>query len=68
VLSQIVVGRLVRLASSARGRRSIEEKAQHSQYLAPSEDALVYFLLQLSHPGQPMRIESIRFLAFCVTR
>ncbi|KAI5366971.1 hypothetical protein J4E82_010918 [Alternaria postmessia] len=41
----------------ARGRRSIEEKAQSQQYLAPyEEDAL------------PVRIKYIRFLAFCVTR
>jgi hypothetical protein len=53
----------------ARGRRSIEEKAQSQQYLAPyEEDALVRFLLQLSDLGQPVRIKYIRFLAFCVTR
>ncbi|RII22709.1 hypothetical protein CUC08_Gglean013427 [Alternaria sp. MG1] len=52
----------------ARGRRSIEEKAQSQQYLAPyEEDALVRFLLQLSDLGQPVRIKYIRFLAFCVT-
>ncbi|KAI1525550.1 DDE-1 multi-domain protein [Pyrenophora tritici-repentis] len=52
----------------ARGRRSIEEKAQSQQYLAPyEEDALVHFLLQLSDLGQPVRIKYIRFLAFCVT-
>jgi hypothetical protein len=53
----------------ARGRRSIEEKAQSQQYLAPyEEDALVRFLIQLSDLGQPVRIKYIRFLAFCVTR
>lgn len=53
----------------ARGRRSIEEKAQSQQYLTPcEEDALVHFLLQLSDLGQPVRIKYIRFLAFCVTR
>jgi hypothetical protein len=53
----------------ARGRRSIEEKAQSQQYLAPyEEDALVHFLLQLSDLGQPVRIKYIRFLALCVTR
>jgi hypothetical protein len=53
----------------ARGRRSIKEKAQGQQYLAPyEEDALVHFLLQLSDLGQPVRIKHIRFLAFCVTR
>jgi hypothetical protein len=52
----------------ARGRRSIEEKARSQQYLAPYEDALVHFLLQLSDLGQPVRIKHIRFLAFCVTR
>ncbi|CAN9197812.1 unnamed protein product [Alternaria alternata] len=52
----------------ARGRRSIEEKAQSQQYLAPyEEDALVRFLLQLSDLGQPVRIKYIRFLAFYVT-
>jgi hypothetical protein len=35
----------------ARGRRSIEEKAQSQQYLAPYEDALVHFLLQMSDLG-----------------
>ncbi|KAI1529798.1 DDE-1 multi-domain protein [Pyrenophora tritici-repentis] len=53
----------------ARGRRSIEEKAQSQQYLAPyEEDALVHFLLQMSDLGQPVRIKYIRFLALCVTR
>jgi hypothetical protein len=53
----------------ARGRRSIEIKAQSQQYLAPyEEDALVHFLQQLSDLRQPVRIKHIRFLAFCVTR
>jgi hypothetical protein len=53
----------------ARGRRSIEEKAQSQQYLAPyEEDALVHFLLQISDLGQPVRIKYIRFLALCVPR
>ena len=53
----------------ARGRRSIEEKAQSKQYLALyEEDALVYFLLQVSDLGQPVRIKYIHLLAFCVTR
>jgi hypothetical protein len=53
----------------ARGRRSIEEKAQSQQYLAPyEEDGPVHFLLQMSDLGQSARIKYIRFLAVCVTR
>jgi hypothetical protein len=53
----------------ARGRRSVEEKAQSQQYIAPyEEDDLVHFLLHLSDLGQPVRIKYIRFLVFCVTR
>ena len=37
----------------ARGRRSIEEKAQSQQYLTPWEEkAVVKFLLQMSDLGQ----------------
>jgi hypothetical protein len=53
----------------ARGRRSIEEKAQSQQYLTPwEEDVLVKFLLQMSDLGQPMRIKFIPSIAFSVTR
>ena len=39
----------------ARGRRSIEEKAQSQQYLTPwEEDVVVTFLLQMSDLGQPI--------------
>lgn len=42
------------------GRRSIEEKAQSQQYLSPPEDeAVVDFLLQMSHLGQPVRMKHI---------
>jgi hypothetical protein len=53
----------------ARGRRSIEEKAQSQQYLTPWEEtALVNFLLQMSDLGQPVRIKFIPSLAFVATR
>lgn len=53
----------------AHGRRSIEEKAQRQQYLSPSEDeAVVNFLLQMSHLGQPVRMKHIPAIAFCATR
>src|SRR5438045_3210271 len=52
----------------ARGRRSIEEKAQSQQYLTPwEEDVVVKFLLQMSNLGQPMRIKFIPWIAFSVT-
>ena len=52
-----------------RGRRSIEEKAQSQQYLSPSEDeAVVKFLLQMSHLGQPVRMKHIPAIALCATR
>jgi hypothetical protein len=39
----------------ARGRRSIEEKAQSQQYLTPwEEDVVVKFELQMSDLGQPI--------------
>ena len=44
----------------ARGRRSIEEKAQSQQYLTPwEEDVVVKFLLQMSDLGQPIQIKFI---------
>ena len=53
----------------ARGRRSIEEKAQSQQYLAPwEEDVVVKFVLQMSDLGQPIRIKFIPSIAFSVTR
>jgi hypothetical protein len=53
----------------ARGRRSIEEKAQSQQYLKPyEEDVVVEFLLQRSDLGQPVRMKFIPSLAFSVTR
>jgi hypothetical protein len=53
----------------ARGRRSIEEKAQSQQYLTPlEEDVVVKFLLQMSDLGQPIRMKFIPSIAFSVTR
>jgi len=53
----------------ARGRRSIEEKAQSQQYLTPwEEDVVVKFLRQMSVLRQPIRIKFISSLAFSVTR
>jgi len=53
----------------ARGRRSIEEKAQSQQYLTPwEEDVVVKYLLQMSDLGQPVRIKFIPSIAFSVTR
>jgi hypothetical protein len=53
----------------ARGRRSIEEKAQSQQYLTPwEEDVVVKFLLQMSDLGRPIRIKFIPSIAFSVTR
>ena len=52
----------------ARGRRSLEQKAESQQYLTPwEESALVKFLLQMSDFGQPVRIKFIPSLAFSVT-
>ena len=52
----------------ARGRRSMEEKAQSQQYLTPwEEDVLIKYLLQMSDLGQPIRIKFIPALAFRVT-
>jgi hypothetical protein len=53
----------------ARGRRSIEEKAQSQQYLTPwEEDVIVKFLLQMSDLGQPVRMKFVPLIAFSVTR
>jgi len=53
----------------ARGRRSIEEKAQSQQYLTPCEEnAIVKFLLQMENLGQPVRIKYLPSLAFSITR
>jgi hypothetical protein len=53
----------------ARGRRSIEEKAQSQQYLTPwEEDVVVKFLLQMSDLGQPIRMKFVPSIAFSVTR
>jgi len=53
----------------ARGRRSIEEKAQGQQYLTPwEEDVVVKFLLQMSDIGQSIRIKFIPSIAFIATR
>lgn len=53
----------------ARGRRSIEKKAQDQQYLHPwEEDVVVKFLLQMSDIGQSVRIKFIPSIAFIATR
>jgi hypothetical protein len=52
----------------ARGRPSIEAKAQGQQYLRPyEEDVVVKSLLQMSDLGQPIRINFIPSIAFSVT-
>ena len=53
----------------ARGRRSVEEKAQSQQYLTPwEEDVVVKFLLQMSDLGQPIQMKFIPSIAFIATR
>jgi len=53
----------------ARGRRSIEEKAQGQQYLTPwEEDVVVKFLLQMADLGRPIRMKFIPSIAFIATR
>jgi hypothetical protein len=53
----------------ARGRCSIEQKAQSQQYLTLwEEDVVVTFLLQMSDLGQPTRMKFIPSIAFSVTR
>jgi hypothetical protein len=57
------------LYQRARGRRSIEAKAQGQQYLAPFEEkAVVDFVLHMAELGTPVRIKYIPSLAFTVTR
>lgn len=51
----------------AKGRRSIEEKAQSQQYLTQCEEkALIKFLLQMENLRQPVRVKYIRTLAYRV--
>jgi hypothetical protein len=46
------------LHARARGRRSIEAKAQSQQYLTPAEEkAMVDFVLQMSALGTTVRIK-----------
>lgn len=53
----------------ARGRRSIESKAQSQQYLAPIEEqVIVEFILQMAELGTPIRIKYIPSIAFTATR
>jgi len=60
---------LTTLHHRARGRRSIEEKAQSQQYLTPWEEkAVVKFVLQMEDLGQPVRIKYLPSLAFSVAR
>ncbi|KAM0703962.1 hypothetical protein Q7P35_008968 [Cladosporium inversicolor] len=57
------------LYQRARGRQSIEAKAQGQQYLAPFEEkAVVDFILHMAELGTPVRIKYIPSLAFTVTR
>jgi hypothetical protein len=57
------------LYQRARGRQSIEAKAQGQQYLAPFEEkAVVDFVLHMAELGTPVRIKYIPSLAFTVTR
>lgn len=52
----------------ARGRRSMQAKAQDQQYLHPwEEEALVKFILQMSNFGYPVRIKFIPSLAYRLT-
>jgi hypothetical protein len=53
----------------ARGRQSIQAKAQSQQYLAPFEEkAVVQFILQMAELGTPVRIKYIPSIAFTATR
>ena len=53
----------------ARGRRSMQAKAQCQQYLAPPEEkAVVEFMLRMSALGQPFRIKHGPCIAFSATR
>jgi hypothetical protein len=52
----------------ARGRQSIQAKAQSQQYLAPFEEkAVVQSILQMAELGTPMRIKYIPSIAFTAT-
>lgn len=53
----------------ARGRESIETKAQRQQYLRPFEErALVDFILEMSELGTPIRNKFIPSIALSITR
>ena len=57
------------LQHRARGRRSIEEKAQSQLYLYPWEEkALVKFLVQQDALGRSVRIKYVRSIAFSLAR
>lgn len=57
------------LHARARGRRSIEAKAQSQQYLTPFEEkAVIEFILEMSNLGTPVRNKFIPSIAFSVTR
>lgn len=57
------------LHARARGRRSIEAKAQGQQYLTPFEEkAVIEFILEMSDLGTPVRNKFIPSIAFSVTR
>ena len=53
------------LQHRARGRRSLEEKAQSQNYLYPYEEkALVKFFVQQDALGRPVQVKYIRPIAF----
>ena len=57
------------LYQRARGRQSIEAKAQGQQYLAPFEEkAVVDFVLHMAELGTPVQIKHLPSLAFTATR
>ena len=57
------------LHARARGRRSLEAKAQSQQYLTPSEEkAMVDLVLQMSDLGTPVCIKYIPSMFLSVTR
>jgi len=57
------------LHARARGRRSIEAKAQSQQYLMPFEEkAVIEFILEMSDLGTPIRNKFIPSIALSVTR
>jgi hypothetical protein len=57
------------LQHRARGRRSIEEKAQSQHYLYPWEEkALVKFLVQQDALGRSVRIKHVASIAFSLAR